>query len=106
MPSSSSEATVVRNYIDVLVQLPWQNKTELADSIPHAKEILDEDHYGLGKVKERIVEYLAVQKRVDRMKAPILCLVGPPGVGKNLLRRVYCPGHQSSICTHGPWWSA
>ncbi len=85
MSPMSAEATVVRNYIETLVNLPWRKKTKISKDIKTAQAILDEDHYGLEKVKERIVEYLAVQSRVDRMKAPILCLVGPPGVGKTSL---------------------
>ena len=85
MSPMSAEATVVRNYIDTLVNLPWRKRSKISKDIRHAQEILDKDHYGLEKVKERIVEYLAVQARVDRMKAPILCLVGPPGVGKTSL---------------------
>ena len=82
MSPMSAEATVVRNYIDTIVNLPWKKKSKISKDITHAQEILDKDHYGLEKVKERIVEYLAVQTRVDKMKAPILCLVGAPGVGK------------------------
>jgi ATP-dependent Lon protease len=85
MSPMSAEATVVRNYIETLVNLPWKKKSKISKDIKVAQEILDKDHYGLEKVKERIVEYLAVQSRVDRMKAPILCLVGPPGVGKTSL---------------------
>jgi ATP-dependent Lon protease len=85
MSPMSAEATVVRNYIDVLVGLPWKKKTKIDTSLQHAESVLEADHYGLDKVKERIVEYLAVQQRVDKMKAPILCLVGPPGVGKTSL---------------------
>ncbi len=87
MSSMSAEATVVRNYLDWMVELPWVNKDKKIDSIsiPEAKNVLDEDHYGLEKVKERILEYLAVQKRVGKIKGAILCLVGPPGVGKTSL---------------------
>ena len=85
MSPMSAEATVVRNYIDVLVGLPWKKKTKINNDLKSAEETLESDHYGLDKVKERIVEYLAVQQRVDKMKAPILCLVGPPGVGKTSL---------------------
>jgi len=85
MSPMSAEATVVRNYIDVLVGLPWKKKTKISNDLKKAEEILEADHYGLDKVKERIVEYLAVQQRVDKLKAPILCLVGPPGVGKTSL---------------------
>lgn len=85
MSPMSAEATVVRNYIDTIIGLPWRKKSKINHSIPHAEGVLDDDHYGLEKVKERIVEYLAVQQRVDKVKAPILCLVGPPGVGKTSL---------------------
>jgi ATP-dependent Lon protease len=85
MSPMSAEATVVRNYIETLVNLPWRKKSKISKDIKAAQEILDRDHYGLEKVKERIVEYLAVQTRVDKMKAPILCLVGAPGVGKTSL---------------------
>ena len=81
----SAEASVVRNYIDTLVGLPWKKKTKISKDLKAAEAILDADHYGLEKVKERIVEYLAVQQRVGKLKAPILCLVGPPGVGKTSL---------------------
>src|SRR5256886_3765901 len=85
MSPMSAEATVVRNYIETLVNLPWKKRSKISKDIKQAQEILDKDHYGLEKVKERIVEYLAVQTRVDKMKAPILCLVGAPGVGKTSL---------------------
>jgi ATP-dependent Lon protease len=85
MSPMSAEATVVRNYIDVLVGLPWKKKSKVDNDLTKAEAVLDEDHYGLDKVKERILEYLAVQQRVEKVKAPILCLVGPPGVGKTSL---------------------
>src|SRR5512137_2199043 len=85
MSPMSAEATVVRNFIDTLVNLPWAKKTKIKHDLGHAEEVLNEDHYGLEKVKDRILEYLAVQQRVDKLKAPILCLVGPPGVGKTSL---------------------
>ena len=85
MSPMSAEATVVRNYIDVLTGLPWVAKTKIKHNLTHAENVLNEDHYGLDKVKDRILEYLAVQQRVDKVKAPILCLVGPPGVGKTSL---------------------
>ena len=85
MSPMSAEASVVRNYIDTLINLPWKKKTKISKDLLAAEKILDDDHYGLEKVKERIVEYLAVQQRVDKIKAPILCLVGPPGVGKTSL---------------------
>jgi ATP-dependent Lon protease len=85
MSPMSAEATVVRNYIDTLINLPWAKKSKVKHDLPLAEDVLNEDHYGLEKVKERILEYLAVQQRVDKVKAPILCLVGPPGVGKTSL---------------------
>jgi ATP-dependent Lon protease len=85
MSPMSAEATVVRNYIDVLVSLPWSKKTKIKHDLTLAENVLNQDHYGLEKVKDRILEYLAVQRRVDKIKAPILCLVGPPGVGKTSL---------------------
>src|ERR671910_2111201 len=85
MSPMSAEATVVRNYIDSIVSLPWRKKSKISTDLVNAEVVLDEDHYGLEKVKERIVEYLAVQQRVDKLKAPILCLVGAPGVGKTSL---------------------
>ena len=85
MSPMSAEATVVRNYIDVLIGLPWSKKTKIKHDLGYAEDVLNQDHYGLDKVKDRILEYLAVQQRVDKVKAPILCLVGPPGVGKTSL---------------------
>jgi len=85
MSPMSAEATVVRNYIDTLINLPWAKKTKIKHDLAFAEAVLNEDHYGLEKVKDRILEYLAVQQRVDKVKAPILCLVGPPGVGKTSL---------------------
>ncbi len=85
MSPMSAEATVVRNYIDWLVNVPWKKKSKVRHDLSKADEVLEEDHYGLDKVKERILEYLAVQQRVKQLKGPILCLVGPPGVGKTSL---------------------
>ena len=85
MSPMSAEATVVRNYIDWLVKVPWKKRTKVLKDLRRAEKVLDEDHYGLEKVKERILEYLAVQQRVEKIKGPILCLVGPPGVGKTSL---------------------
>ncbi|MBK5915081.1 endopeptidase La [Rhodocyclus purpureus] len=85
MSPMSAEATVVRNFIETLTGLPWRKKTRISKDLGEAQKVLDKDHWGLEKVKERILEYLAVQQRVDRLKAPILCLVGPPGVGKTSL---------------------
>lgn len=87
MSPMSAEATVVRNYIDTIVGLPWKKKSKLKKTMADAERILEDDHHGLEKVKERILEYLAVQKRVKKAKGPILCLVGPPGVGKTSLGR-------------------
>ncbi len=85
MSPMSAEATVVRNYIEALVNLPWKKKSRISKDLSAAEKVLEKDHYGLEKVKERILEYLAVQQRVEKVKAPILCLVGPPGVGKTSL---------------------
>ena len=85
MSPMSAEATVVRNYLDWMTELPWSNKSKINTDLNNAQKILDEDHYGLEKVKERIIEFLAVQKRIQKVKGPILCLVGPPGVGKTSL---------------------
>ena len=85
MSPMSAEATVVRNYLDWILSIPWKKRTKIKRDIKHAQEILDADHYGLEKVKERILEYLAVQQRMKKVKGPILCLVGPPGVGKTSL---------------------
>ncbi len=87
MSPMSAEATVVRNYIDWMVSVPWKDRSRIRKKLDQAEEILEEDHYGLNRVKERILEYLAVQQRVRKMKGPILCLVGPPGVGKTSLGR-------------------
>jgi ATP-dependent Lon protease len=85
MSPMSAEATVVRNYLDWMLSIPWKKRSKISKDIKNAQHILDEDHFGLEKVKERILEYLAVQQRVDKMKGPILCLIGPPGVGKTSL---------------------
>lgn len=85
MSPMSAEATVVRNYIDTMLSLPWRKKSKINNDLANAEKVLENEHYGLEKVKERILEYLAVQQRVDKVKAPILCLVGPPGVGKTSL---------------------
>src|SRR5438128_9767504 len=85
MSPMSAEATVVRNLIDTRLGLPWKKKSKINKDLANAVKVLDADHYGLEKVKERIVEYLAVQQRVERLKGPILCLVGAPGVGKTSL---------------------
>lgn len=87
MPSQSSEATVIRNYLDWLLEMPWKKRSRVNKDLSKAQKVLDQQHFGLEKVKERIVEYLAVQKRVRKSKGPILCLVGPPGVGKTSLAK-------------------
>ncbi|ALP53528.1 DNA-binding protein [Candidatus Tenderia electrophaga] len=87
MSPMSAEATVVRNYIDWLVSVPWKKRSKICNDLAKAEAVLEEDHYGLEKVKERILEYLAVQQRVSKLKGPVLCLVGPPGVGKTSLGR-------------------
>ncbi|MDZ7753049.1 MAG: endopeptidase La [Gammaproteobacteria bacterium] len=87
MSPMSAEATVVRNYVDWLVSVPWKKRTKIRHDLKKAEEVLDEDHYGLERVKERIIEYLAVQQRVKKLKGPILCLVGSPGVGKTSVGR-------------------
>jgi len=85
MSPMSAEATVVRNYLDWMTELPWSNRSKINNDLKNAQQILDEDHFGLEKIKERIIEFLAVQKRIKKLKGPILCLVGPPGVGKTSL---------------------
>ena len=90
MGPMSAEATVVRNYIDWMTSIPWNNNLESEINLVKALKVLDRDHYGLSKVKDRIIEYLAVQTRVEKPKGPILCLVGPPGVGKTSLGQVHC----------------
>ena len=85
MSPMSAEATVVRNYLDWLVSIPWNKKSKIKKDLNSAQELLDAEHFGLDKVKERIVEYLAVQSRANKLTGPILCLVGPPGVGKTSL---------------------
>ena len=82
MSPMSAEATVVRNYVDWLVKVPWKKRTKVLQNLEEAEQVLEEDHYGLEKVKERILEYLAVQQRVKQLKGPILCLVGPPGYSR------------------------
>ena len=85
MSPMSAESTVVRNYLDWILGIPWNDRTKIKKDINNARKILNEDHYGLNKIKDRIIEYLAVQKRIEKLKGPILCLVGPPGVGKTSL---------------------
>ena len=100
MSPMSAEATVVRNYIDAIVSLPWRKKSKISTDLSKAETVLDEDHYGLEKVKERIVEYLAVQQRVDKLKAPILCLVGAPGCRQDLARAVDRARDQPQVRAH------
>lgn len=105
MSPMSSEATVVRNYLDWVLGIPWKKPSRVKKDLHEAMAVLDADHYGLEKVKERIIEYLAVQSRADKVKGPILCLVGPPGVGKTSLGRsiakqpgVILSGHRWAVC--------
>jgi ATP-dependent Lon protease len=97
MAPMSAEATVARNYLDVLLGLPWGKKSKLKKDIAEAQRVLDEDHYGLGKVKDRIVEYLAVQARTNKLKGPILCLVGPPWCRQDLARTLDRSGDGTRI---------
>ena len=94
MSPMSAEATVIRNYLDWMTDLPWYKKSEVAINFKKALAVLDADHFGLEKVKERIIEFLAVQKRMEKIKGPILCLVGPPGVGKTSSRKIYCESYK------------
>ena len=94
MGPMSAEATVVRNYLDWITDIPWKKASRLKADISESRAILDADHYGLDKVKERIVEFLAVQARTKKMKGPILCLVGPPGV-ENIFRQIHCQSHRA-----------
>ena len=101
MSPMSAEATVVRNYLDWLLSVPWKQKSRVKKELQNAQEILDADHFGLDKVKERIVEYLAVQNRANKLKGPILCLVGPPGVGKTSLGKSI-----ARAMGYVAWWRA
>jgi ATP-dependent Lon protease len=98
MSPMSAEATVVRSYLDWLVQVPWKAQSKVRLDLAKAEEILDADHYGLEEVKERILEYLAVQKRVKKIRGPVLCLVGPPGVGKTSLAESIAAPPTASSC--------
>ena len=100
MSPMSAEATVVRNYIDWLVKVPWKKRTKILKDIASAEKVLDEDHFGLEKVKERIVEYLAVQQRVDKIKGPILCLVGSAGRRQDLARPEHRARHEPQVRAH------
>jgi hypothetical protein len=100
MSPMSAEAAVVRNYLDWLLGVPWKKRTKVRKDLKAAQDVLDADHYGLEKVKERILEYLAVQTAVQKMKGAILCLVGPPGVGKTSLGPVDRQGHQPQVRAH------
>jgi ATP-dependent Lon protease len=104
MSPMSAEASVVRNYIETLVSLPWKKKTKISKDLQEAERILDADHYGLEKVKERIIEYLAVQQRVDKLKAPILCRAS--GCRQDLARPEHRQGGQSQVRAHGAGWRA
>ena len=100
MSPMSAEATVVRNYLDWMLSIPWGKKSKIRKDLGHAQKVLDDDHYGLEKVKDRIVEFLAVQSRSDKLKGPILCLVGPPGVGKTSSRQVGGAGDGPRVHPH------
>jgi ATP-dependent Lon protease len=104
MQPMSAEATVVRNYLDVLLGLPWGKKSKLKKDIGAAQAVLDADHYALDKVKDRIIEYLAVQARTNKLKGPILCLVGPPGVGKTSLGKR--SPRRAGVSSSGNRWAA
>ena len=97
MHPTSAEATVVRNYIDWIISLPWYDKSEETYDLKEAEAILDEDHYGLKKIKERILEYLAVQALTKKLKGPVLCFVGPPGVGKTSLAQEHRAGDGAQV---------
>ena len=101
MSPMSAEATVVRSYIDWMVGVPWAKRSKVKKNLAKAEEILNEDHYGLERVKERILEYLAVQNRVNKLKGPILCLVGPPGVGKTSSGALDCRRYRTEIYPDG-----
>ena len=103
MSPMSAEATVVRNYIDWISRLPWYDETKDRLDVIEAEQVLNEDHYGLKKAKERILEYLAVQALVEKLKGPILCFVGPPGVGKTSLARSHRPGHSAASSCACRW---
>ncbi len=103
MSPMSAEATVVRNYIDWIIALPWDERTKEKIDIQEAERILEEDHYGLKKPKERILEYLAVQGLTNKISGPILCLVGPPGRGKDVHRQIHCQGHRPQFRAPIPW---
>ena len=98
MPPMSAEATVVRNYLDTVLSLPWKKRAKLHQDLAYAKQVLDEDHFGLEEIKERILEYLAVQQRTPKMKGAIMCLVGPPGVGKTSLGKSIAKATNRKFC--------
>ena len=102
MSPMSAEATVVRNYLDWILSIPWKKRTKVKKDLRLAQEVLDTDHYGLEKVKERILEYLAVQQRMRKVKGPILCLVGPPGVGKTSLGKSIARATGRQFRAHEP----
>ena len=97
MPPQAAEYTVAMTYIDWMLQLPWEPADRPSINLKAAEKVLDEDHYGLEEVKERIVEYLAVRKLNEHPRSPILCLSGPPGVGKTSLGTIHCPGHRPPL---------
>ena len=106
MSPMSAEATVVRNYLDWMLSIPWSKKSRINKDIDKAEDILDTDHYGLEKVKERILEYLAVQQRTNKLKGPILCLVGPPRCWQDLVGQIHRPCNRPRVCAHVLGWRA
>ena len=97
---------MVRSYIDWMLNTPWKKRSRVRTDIRAAEEVLEADHYGLEEVKDRILEYLAVQKRVQKIKGPVLCLVGPPGVGKTSLGESIARATKPAICAYGAGWCA
>ena len=106
VPSSSAESSVIRNYIEWLITLPWSKATKDDLNIQKAEKMLNRDHHGLEKVKERVLEYLAVQQLTKSLKGPILCLVGPPGVGKTSLARSIATSMNRKFRSDFAWWSS
>ena len=103
MHHDSSEASIIRTYLDCIVEMPWNKSTKDFLDIEKAAQVLERDHHGLEKVKERILEYLSVRKLNPAMKGQIICFAGPPGVGKNLLGSGHCQGHETQVCPYFPW---
>ena len=102
MAANPSESTVLRTWLETMLELPWNKKSEDCTDLKFAKQILDEDHYGLDKVKERVLEFLAVRHMTEGGESPILCLAGPPGTGKNQYCPVGGPGAEQEVCADQP----